>query len=292
MLYIPLPIGRVCRNCDIWKPYAILKKHKHQPDGIEKMCLDCNRRQAGQYYADHTDEVLQRLRDEYAVNPERIKTRNKRSREKPENKIKAIARAKEWAINNPEKVKQAKRKWQEAHAEEYKVIRRRCYQNKREHYLRKNKEYAKAHPEQRKKTQQKSNAKRREQLKTYRREHTLRYRMHAEVRRSRMRALPATFTVDDWHRCVDYWRECCAICNRPQGLWHKLAQDHWIPVSRGGAYTSNNIIPLCHGINGCNNSKNDSDPIVWLTSRFGKRKAALILKRITAYFTWIAEQSK
>jgi len=52
------------------------------------------------------------------------------------------------------------------------------------------------------------------------------------------------------------------------------------------------MIPLCHGLGGCNNSKSDKDPEPWLTKRFGKRKAAVILKRIHAYFALVAAKEQ
>lgn len=105
-------------------------------------------------------------------------------------------------------------------------------------------------------------------------------------RRAKKNKLPASFTIDDWDRCVAYFNGCCAVCGRPPGLWHTLAQDHWIPVVKGGGYTTSNIVPLCHGIDGCNNSKKAKDANEWLLERFGKRKANNIAHRIESYFEW------
>jgi hypothetical protein len=52
------------------------------------------------------------------------------------------------------------------------------------------------------------------------------------------------------------------------------------------------MIPLCHGVGGCNNSKKDKDPETWLIARVGKRKAATILKRIRAYFALVAPKEQ
>lgn len=106
-------------------------------------------------------------------------------------------------------------------------------------------------------------------------------------RRARQRDLPATFTATDWQRALDYFDCRCAVCKRPIGLWHTLAQDHWIPVSKGGAYTPDNIVPLCHGDGGCNNSKWNKDAHEWLMERYSARKVAQIEKRIAAYFAWV-----
>ena len=119
-------------------------------------------------------------------------------------------------------------------------------------------------------------------------------RAQAQRRRARKRALPHSFTQTEWLQALAYFNNCCAVCERPQGLWHKLAQDHWIPLtaeqSDNPGYVLNNIIPLCDWIGGCNESKNNRDATEWLNARFGKRKAKQILSRIEAYFAWVREQ--
>lgn len=108
-------------------------------------------------------------------------------------------------------------------------------------------------------------------------------------RKARLRELDATFTRFDWAFCLKYWNYRCAYCGRPVGLWHTLSQDHFIPLTKGGGYTPENIVPACHGADGCNNSKHDANAEEWLSERFGKHKANAILKGIQAYFDYIAE---
>jgi hypothetical protein len=113
-------------------------------------------------------------------------------------------------------------------------------------------------------------------------------------RRTRKMGMPSTFSWDDWQYALTYFNHRCAICGRPRGLWHKLAQDHWIPIASPdcpGTIPSN-IIPLCQGDGGCNNSKSRTNPADWLVTKFGKRKAAQILKRINAYFDHIQTIAK
>lgn len=108
-------------------------------------------------------------------------------------------------------------------------------------------------------------------------------------RRARLLNLDDTFTLQDWHAALDYFDDCCAACGRPIGFWHTLAKDHWIPLTSPDCPGTipTNIIPLCHGIDGCNNSKGNKAPKQWLIERFGKRKAAKILARVRAYFEWV-----
>lgn len=112
-------------------------------------------------------------------------------------------------------------------------------------------------------------------------------------RRAREERLPDGFSGQDWYRCLEYFGGCCAVCGRPPGLWHKLAIDHWIPIASSECPGSipTNIVPLCQGVGGCNNSKHCKAPNDWLVEKFGKRKATSILKRINAYFDWIRSVS-
>jgi NMD protein affecting ribosome stability and mRNA decay len=56
------------------------------------------------------------------------------------------------------------------------------------------------------------------------------------------RNLPATLTQKEWNDILEKYNYSCAYCgcnDKP------LAQEHWIPSSRGGGYTADNIVPSC-----------------------------------------------
>jgi hypothetical protein len=112
--------------------------------------------------------------------------------------------------------------------------------------------------------------------------------------RARKLELPSSFTNEDWQQALEYFGGCCAVCGRPPDFWRYLAQDHFIPLSDprpdNPGTVAWNIIPLCHsrsgapvGDIGCNLSKGNKNPEIWLISKFGKRKAKAILKRISEY---------
>lgn len=121
-------------------------------------------------------------------------------------------------------------------------------------------------------------------------------RVRNQRKRARRRSLPSTLTVKQWQQCLDYFGHTCAVCGRSRDLWHTLAQDHWIPVAHPDCpgTTALNIVPLCHskkgGTDGCNNLKSDMRAEDWIISRFGKHKAAEILRRIASYFEWVKRQ--
>ncbi len=111
---------------------------------------------------------------------------------------------------------------------------------------------------------------------------------------ARKHSLPNTFTADDWQRALEYWEHKCAVCGRPRGLWHTLAKDHWLPLTSPDCpgTVATNILPLCHGEGGCNNSKSKKDPESWLIERLGKRRAARKRGEIQAYFDWVRSVSE
>jgi hypothetical protein len=72
-------------------------------------------------------------------------------------------------------------------------------------------------------------------------------------------------------------------------MWYRIPLTDPRPDNPGTVPT--NIVPLCHGVDGCNLSKSNGDPIEWLTSRYVPRKAKQILARIQAYFDSLKERN-
>lgn len=112
------------------------------------------------------------------------------------------------------------------------------------------------------------------------------HRVGEERRRSKKLSLPSTFTVEQWHACLEYFHCTCAYCGVQQDFWHGLEQEHIIPVSRGGGYTADNIVPACKS---CNLSKSDNGIHDWLESKFGKRRAKAIITSINLYITHVKD---
>lgn len=113
--------------------------------------------------------------------------------------------------------------------------------------------------------------------------------------RARRLSLPADLTASDIHFATDYWNNRCCICGRQfKDLFgeHTLAFDHWIPLSNPDSLGTvpHNMLPMCHGVGGCNNSKGAKDPLEWLTDKLGKRKAKQKLKEIEAYFDLVRRE--
>ncbi len=74
-------------------------------------------------------------------------------------------------------------------------------------------------------------------------------RRHNQRYKMRKRGLASTLTIAEWQKIVDDHFGRCCYCGVKSD---SLTQDHVVPVSKGGGYTAENIIPACPS---CNSSK-------------------------------------
>ena len=129
-------------------------------------------------------------------------------------------------------------------------------------------------------------------LRAWKKEHPENVSIQVARRNARKRKLPDTWTIEQQTFMLEYWHNACAICGNQKSLLWTLASDHWIPFNAPNCpgTVATNMIPLCHGNQGCNNSKGYSEPHGWLVHRFGPKKAATIEKAIATYFAIVAER--
>lgn len=216
---------------------------------------------------------------------------------KPQCKACSRDRIKSWRQNNPEKAAaQRKRgydkhrdariaysqKWYSEHLGERREYDRQRRINQRPQIKAWQKAWVSKNPDY----QREYNHRHIETKRVYRRIKKAEYR-------ARKHLLPSTLTTADWLTAVSYFNSCCAVCGRQmRDLFGdvQVHADHWIPITKGGATTPSNIVPLCGGKDGCNNSKHNREPQEWLIEKFGKRKAREILGRVEAYFEWVKER--
>lgn len=80
-----------------------------------------------------------------------------------------------------------------------------------------------------------------------------------------MKKLPNTFTLEDWNKAKEHFNFKCAYCEMVEEeninkFGRGLEQEHVVPLSKGGPFTADNIIPACRT---CNSSKRDKPMIKW-----------------------------
>lgn len=78
-----------------------------------------------------------------------------------------------------------------------------------------------------------------------------------ERRRALEAELPATLTEEQWNMLLDAYGHKCAYCGEHPENGGALHKEHVVPVSRGGGYTLENIVPACGS---CNSRKHARVP--------------------------------
>ena len=274
-----IPQSKRCSKCGETKPVSEFGKDKSRKDGFRSQCKKCHRQSCStpEYLERHRNyerqrralpEVLERRREsnnryyhQHKDIPEIHKRKleyNRQYRARPE--VHEHRREYSYQYNARLDVRKHRREYHQRYYNTPEIHEQRLAYN-REH----NRQYYKT-PEYR----------------TY-------SRARAHTRAAHKLNLPSTLTNEQWQHALNYFKGCCAVCGRPlRDLFgtHFAAQDHWIPESSPNCpgYIATNIVPLCHGLDGCNNKKYNTMPDVWLEREYGKRKAKQIIARIEAYF--------
>ena len=258
------PLKR-CTKCGEEKPATaeFFYKKRAYKGGLSTECKKCESARGTAYRKANAEHVAARKAEYHAANRDKILARKAARYAANPEKIKA--RQASYRAANPDKVRARHASYRAANPDKQRAQYTAYYAAHADKIKLRHAAYYAAHPEQ------------------------ARAKIHR--RRARNREVIATFTHTDWTRCLEYFGYCCAVCGRPRGLWHTIAQDHWIPLARGGGYAPENILPLCHGDGGCNNSKGTRDAHEWLVFKFGARKAARIERRVREYFDWVTAQS-
>lgn len=80
---------------------------------------------------------------------------------------------------------------------------------------------------------------------------------YAKRRQRRLARVDNDLTNAQWEALLDAWASC-AYC---QGVGPALQKDCIQPISRGGRYTLDNVVPACAS---CNASKHNDEVTGWL----------------------------
>jgi 5-methylcytosine-specific restriction endonuclease McrA len=94
----------------------------------------------------------------------------------------------------------------------------------------------------------------------------------ARKRKRRMDAVEHDLSDEQWGALKAAWGGCayCRATDKP------LQRDCVLPLSRGGRYTLDNIVPACRS---CNTSKCNEEVTVWMRRRRIDESTFLILQR-------------
>jgi 5-methylcytosine-specific restriction endonuclease McrA len=252
MEYCTIPL-KTCTKCNRLLPATLMFFHK-QNNGLVSWCNDC---------------IAERDRLYRQTNKEKIAERRKQYRKANRDKLRDIHR--QYVKDNLEALQEYQKEYQ-----------KQWYQDNKERLAKQRKEYRKVNRE-------KIAANVRKWQKANKGKVRLINLAHMQRRNARKRGLPNTFTSQEWIACLEYHHYCCAVCgNQLRDLFGNVEPhaDHWHPLSVDGCpgTVAENMICLCST---CNQQKTNKLPAIWLTEKFGTRKANEILARVAAYFEWV-----
>ena len=272
-----IPTTLICTQCGIEKPLEEYAKARRARNGRQQPCNTCR-------YGALKLKVLQ--------NPNSIKARqlqsswvcNRCGDEKP---VKDFKTKKNAVTGHTQPCKDctnlASRERHKSNPEKYQASYNRWFAENFEADRKRRKERRDANPE-----------KYRAHQRQWCRDNPTKARAKYHRRRTRKREFLIAFTEAERNFMLQYWGYSCAVCGRQEGLFdHKLSDDHYIPLNDPACpgTIAANMVPLCLGKDGCNNSKADREALPWLIERYGKRKARQIHNAILAYFEIVRQRA-
>jgi len=184
---------------------------------------------------------------------------------------------KKYAEKNIEKEKARHLKYSREHAEERSIYKKQYCKIHAEEIKESNKKYNTEHEAEQREQRRKNYIKNPEKIinrtKRYREKNLDKYCVYSQNRRALKLLLPHTLTTQQWDNIKQAFDNKCAYC----GKQLPLTQEHFIPLSKGGEYTNNNVIPSCQS---CNSSKGNKLFEKWYSEyeKYSKQRENKILK--------------
>ena len=262
---------KICNRCNTELPmtteYFNLKMGSK--DGYKKQCRTCTKQMAKDYKIKNPNNA----KEYYKNNKETLDTNQKiyylNHREKYLKSFREYS--KEYYVKNINAIKVYRDKWNEENPQYYKenyektkAKRYEYYIENREHILKVKKIYRGKEDVKLKESESQKERYKNERHRTIR---------NILNQKRRSLAIMNPLSVNEWTNVKSLFKNRCAYC----GSLNKLTQDHIIPLSKGGTYTNNNIIPACGR---CNSSKGNKDLKEWYTKQefYSKEKLQSILR--------------
>jgi len=252
-----------CSKCGVEKQATneFFLKQKAGKHGLRAHCKSCE----ALYYQENKERIAEHRKQHHQDNKERIAERKKNYHQ--ENKEFFVEYRKQYRKNNKEHIKEQKKQHYQKN-KEYIIERTKQYSKKNKEYIsergeqyrqnnkeyiseytkqyyQNNKEYIAEHLKQYYQNNKEHIA---ERYKQYCQENPEKIAIKSQRRRAKKKELDSTLTFEQWEKIKKDFNNKCAYCGKEK----KLEQEHFLPISKGGEYTHNNIIPACRN---CNSGK-------------------------------------
>jgi len=242
---------KLCFRCKNELPIDKFSKCKRNKDGLKSICKGCKH----QDYLNHISTYR-----EYAARNKDVKS----------------AYNKEYKANRKEEIAEYNKKYYKQHVDAI-LARNKIYAKQKADILRaKRKVYRLSNKEMLQKKRSDSYYRNIEiekaRMKKYKLCNKESFVVRQQKRDAKKKKLDSTLTLSQWESIKEYFGESCAYC----GKQLPLEQEHFIPVTKNGEYTHNNIIPACKS---CNCSKNNKDFFEWYPEfkYYSKKREKFIL---------------
>jgi len=232
--------NKICTKCkkELLANNDYFRKQKGGKFGLRPECKECGTKKDKKYYQENKKKWV----DYQIKNAEKIKEKNKKWKENNKGRVKEYNKENYWG--NREANIERKKKWHVENTDHIKSYRRE--------YRKKNREYI---------LQRQSLLNKTETIKAsqrqWRKENKDKVNYYNQKRRNLKANLISEFTYEDWEECLKFFNHKDAYTGEKM---KRVSQDHIIPISKGGGYLKNNIVP-CEG--SVNSSKSNKELMKW-----------------------------
>lgn len=265
---------KICTKCKKELPANDKYFRKVKPKyKLKSECRQCereyNKKYEKTYYKSNKERILKRSSEYHKLNAEKRKEKMKEYYKN--NRESRLEYQKEYHKNNRDIILAKGREFRanEENKELIKKRRKQFYQDNKDKLKEKFIQYRPRKLMLSKMWRERN----KDKIKIYNQKNKEIFEVNRQKRIAKKKELPNTLTAEQWIFIKDVFDNKCAYCGREL----PLAQDHFIPLSKGGEYTVNNIIPACKS---CNSSKRSEDFFKWYPNYeyYSKERERFILK--------------
>jgi 5-methylcytosine-specific restriction endonuclease McrA len=266
---------KTCIKCEEEKEVSteFFNKDKRCKDGFQGTCKVCRKVTSKQWREANPEKTKASSKAYYKENPDKAKAIRKAWYKANTDKAKDISKT--WQQTNPEKYNIRSKAWAKANPDKIKAKSKAYHKANLEKVNAISKAYHKANPDKEKAYREANLDKIKAKQKAWKEANIDKVRQATQRRRARKLNLPSTLTLEQWETIVNHFNNRCAYCGEEKSL----TQDHFHPLSKGGEYTSSNMICVCQP---CNSSKGTKSFSIWYPQQsfYSKTREEFILSHL------------
>ncbi len=227
----PIPEGyKRCTRCGTIQRREMFSRDARAGDGLHSWCKACASAYHREYRETHRDALNQASSDYYYQNLERLRADGRRRA--LEHKEEKAAYDRQYREKNKEAISARRKRHYKANVEKISEYKREYHQRNAEKLRAKTRRWHEQNPE--------------------------RTRANVNIRRARKAQARGNYTADESHDILERQGGNCLYCGA--SLDSSAHLDHFVPLSRGGRNSKENLVWACSP---CNRSKGALLPWNW-----------------------------